>query len=350
MSNTVNVKFSAETSKATPATESLIPINGAIQFPKVELTTAAIEAEQVSQTVGQQAYDNLIALRTTANKYLSTVIAQGRKAKLELVGKIYAEFFSVKNSNQTDALIAKIEQQLKIEDITYRSNTPAGTKLVRFVFATYNDEDLTSKEAFQYCRAMDVAFDQGKLPTEFEAFVVAKGGFAGIMKAFPVTTVSPSEAGNTVGAVKLEDLRQSPTVSEIEVADWDHDEEFRVYIAVRSDDTDDGLLKVMRGASKQAIEKFIAICEAERKADEKPAKDAAAAKIKLEKLALAADLHRAELDLAQFATEQKRVKNSGDAVAIAKAASAVAVQAAVVAVAKAKVKAISAKKADKAAA
>jgi hypothetical protein len=329
----------------TSANTSSLAIPVSAMMPNVVLTTAANEAQgqQTSQTAGQLAYANLTKLRSAADKYLSTVIAQGRKAKLELVGKIYAEYFAVMNCNETAALVAKVEQQLTAEKIAYRSNTPAGTKLVRFVFSKYNDEDLTSKEAFQYSRGMDVAFEQDKKPAAFEAFVVANGGFAGIMKSFPVASADSSATGNAAGAVKLEDLRQSPTACEIAVEDWADGEAFRVYIAVRSDDTDEGMLKVMH-ASKEAIEKFIAICEAERKASDKPAKDVAAKKKKLAKLALEGDLQNAEIKLLEIKQELKKIKPSHDEVAIAKLNGDVAVQNAVVVAVKADLKAIKAKK------
>jgi len=240
---------------------------------------------QETLTAGQLAYANLNKVRTDAEKYLSTVFARGRKAKLELVGKIYAEYFVAIANGVAAAVVAKIEEQLKADEIAFRSNTPNATKLVRFVFATYNKEELTNKEAFQYSRALDVALDLGKQPDVFEQFVLENGGFAGIMQNYPVSRAAAKATGNTTGASKLDKLRQVATASELPIDDWADGEEYRVYIAIRSDDSDDGLLKVVQ-ASKEAVEKFIAICEAERNAAKKPAKDAAKKQKKSDKLLL----------------------------------------------------------------
>lgn len=273
--------------------------NQKLAFTTTIADTDELDAQQqmapTSKVPAKQILNQLDLLRTDADKHKSLVL-KGRQGKETLVAKIYAEFFAAQQLEEMNGLMETIDKALKDKKIAYRSNSRVSTKFVRYVFANYGEDDLSDKEAFKYGRGIDVGYSKNIDPEEFASFVAGSGGYSNIKETIEAIATPATPAGSTKGASKLESLSKQQTVHELEVNDWaDDDENYRVYIAVRSDENL-ALLKAVT-LSQDGVEKLMLQVEREQKEKDKPdaeekQRDDAAYKRRLEE-----KLQNSEVDL-----------------------------------------------------
>lgn len=170
----------------------------------------------------------------------------GRNAARELMGSVYAVWCEAKASGQFETFIANIKQQLKQLDVTVKASSKPSSFLIRYVFKNASD-----KQVHVYGRALDVAFDEEKIPADAFTTLVekTKGGFDGLRSK----GVSSKVAGKKA-SIALSKCNAERTIDTIENLTWTTDEQYSVFIAVRNpDDTADIKDALLTAEQKDAI-------------------------------------------------------------------------------------------------
>lgn len=184
--------------------------------------------------------DCLVSLRDLGTAYYENFVVAGRKAVLEIVSQVYAQFYAAKSSSLYPSHLKAVRQKLEQYQVKIRSTSSDASLFIRLVFKDFDD-----KQVSVYSRSLIAAFVDGVTTSEgFTKYIEkAKGGFYGVVLGGEAE--SKSGATHAIDAVKaaLHDVSKEQTVETIPNFMWHGDEEHCVLVAFRGVNDDSARLK-----------------------------------------------------------------------------------------------------------
>lgn len=276
------------------------------QIVNVKSVLPTAGALSMSSFTVDAAMQTMEVLRGEAGNYNVQYVVQGRAAMLALMSRVYAQFHSAKSSSDFEQFMNNVRNKLTTLNVKFRTSTPDTSLIIRYVFADFDD-----KQVHVYGRSLDVAFAQGKLPSEFSAFVEeTKGGFDGLRGS---VSAGGAASGSNKIEIALTNIKADTTIDTITLSDWkSNDEDFRVMIAVRNDDGDTADLKDAR-LTDERQKAALLLYYANQKERENPPKKKATAAEKVVALQAQLDVANAKAELDNLEAELKQqIKEKND--------------------------------------
>ncbi len=211
-----------------PAKKSTLPVLKAAA-ESVEIPPVAAATNNPLKFTVENAMLAIERLRITASDHHQQFVVQGRKAMLDLIAKIYQQFYDAKSSSEFESFMNNVRSKLTTHGVTLRTNSTNGSSVVRLVFKDFDD-----KQVSVYGHAINLAYKRNIDPDGFQKFVEENGGFEGLRK------ISLDEAvvvrGPDKVSIALSVIENEQTVHTMNAAGWSADEKYRVYIALFNDD------------------------------------------------------------------------------------------------------------------
>lgn len=216
--NTVKTHLSHSVTSSVPAPQQTQSV-----------TTVSVNSQQLAFNV-DGAFKTLEKIRRNVTIHHEKYFLRGRKEMLDLMSQVYQQFKSAKDSDEFDAFMGRIRDDLNKATISYSPSSTASSQLITYLFA-----GLTYKQTHVYSRALDEAYRQGIASSGFKSFVDDKKGFEGVRQS-----ITAAAGNNTTTYPKklleaFTEIDNYPTVETIDL-EWGEEEKYRIYVAVLNED------------------------------------------------------------------------------------------------------------------